>query len=723
MATSRIVELSQRIAVYTATVHDYLASHNLPEPSFALDAPLVSVIPQANADLVKARQEVINDTLELRQLMLGPKEHLISFSENDLVSQQAVARFNLAQAFPVESEITFGELSAAVGLGETHITKLDEAIHSYLRFKTDDLWHAAFHLCDAVAKWPGSEEPNQTGFAVANQTDKSMFYYLSDHPEKAKVFANAMRSFARRTGLEPKYIVENYTWGSLSNAAIAFPTLQFVVQDLDEAVVMDADARKPVQFANRVRFMVHDFLTPQPIRAAVYYFRSIFHNWPDKYCVKILRALIPVLEPGAKIVINHSVMPGPGDREIAEWEKLFRQADERFMFKGAWQPEEKKHELQLANTRPKSSLAATVEDADESLDEEYRSNDGNEANTTEKLCKRCKDLGLTIGHFIIERVPDVTPRYSSCYSVNQGNTNFSLKTGRSRQRFATLNELHLKRQCCDFCKLASRAMKRYSHPTITGDTICFLTWEIDGRAGPDDPGYVDGVFSKINNKTRRLKLSWEGNEGNGKVYLVLAVPKTTSDSGMDPFHVLWQETHSLGREFSDQTEKQALIRGWLDSCVNEHQKSCFNTHETDQEFLKLIDETYFGVIDVLDMQLKSLPKSKNADGTRSPERYVALSYVWGKDSKKSRYVTTAATVMTHIRRGGSAAAWSKLPMTIQDAILPMNRLGQRYLWIDSLCISQDNEIAWENNAKAMHLIYGHAYFTICPSIVKRAFGL
>lgn len=409
MATSRIIELSQRIAVNTAKLHDYLAANNLPEPSFALDAPLSSVIPQANTDLVKARQDVINDTLELRQLILGPREHLTSFSENDLVSQQAVARFNLAQAFPVESEITFGELSAAVGLGEKHVKKLvrhamtqkifceprpgviahsacsrliaeDEAIHSYLRFKTDDLWHAAFHLCDAVAKWPGSEEPNQTGFAVANQTDKSMFDYLSDHPEKSKAFANAMRSFARRPGLEPKYIVENYPWGSLPDGATvvdvggshgliaielarAFPKLQLVVQDLDEPVVKDADTRKPLEVADRVRFMVHDFLTPQPVRAAVYYFRSILHNWPDKYCVKILRALIPVLEPGAKIVINDSIMPGPGtlswdrearlrgsdlnmlelqnagDREIAEWKTLFREADERFMFKGAWQPE------------------------------------------------------------------------------------------------------------------------------------------------------------------------------------------------------------------------------------------------------------------------------------------------------------------------------------------------------------------------------------------------
>lgn len=80
MANSRIIELSQRIAVNTAKLHDYLAANNLPEPSFALDAPLSSVIPQANTDLVKARQDVINDTLELRQLILGPREHLTSFS-------------------------------------------------------------------------------------------------------------------------------------------------------------------------------------------------------------------------------------------------------------------------------------------------------------------------------------------------------------------------------------------------------------------------------------------------------------------------------------------------------------------------------------------------------------------------------------------------------------------------------------------------------------------
>lgn len=93
--------------------------------------------------------------------------------------------------------------------------------------------------------------------------------------------------------------------------ARAFPSLQLVVQDLDEHIIKDADSKKPADVADRVRFMVHDFLTPQPVRAAVYFFRMIFHNWPDKYCVKILQALIPALEPGARVVINDAVIAEP----------------------------------------------------------------------------------------------------------------------------------------------------------------------------------------------------------------------------------------------------------------------------------------------------------------------------------------------------------------------------------------------------------------------------
>lgn len=36
-------------------------------------------------------------------------------------------------------------------------------------------------------------------------------------------------------------------------------------------------------------------------------------------------------------------------------------------------------------------------------------------------------------------------------------------------------------------------------------------------------------------------------------------------------------------------------------------------------------------------------------------------------------------------------------------MLLVRAIGQRYLWVDSLCIVQDSTSSWELNAKAMHL--------------------
>lgn len=94
-----------------------------------------------------------------------------------------------------------------------------------------------------------------------------------------------------------------------------FPQLSFVVQDLEPVI---EDARTLAQGNNapsaaRVEFMVHDFLTEQPVRGvSAFIFRWILHNWSDEYCIKILRNLIPALEPGAKIIVNDTVLPPVG---------------------------------------------------------------------------------------------------------------------------------------------------------------------------------------------------------------------------------------------------------------------------------------------------------------------------------------------------------------------------------------------------------------------------
>lgn len=50
----------------------------------------------------------------------------------------------------------------------------------------------------------------------------------------------------------------------------------------------------------------------------MYYFCCIFHDWLDKFCLRLLRALIPNLETGARIVISDFIVPESG---TASWYK------------------------------------------------------------------------------------------------------------------------------------------------------------------------------------------------------------------------------------------------------------------------------------------------------------------------------------------------------------------------------------------------------------------
>ena len=62
-----------------------------------------------------------------------------------------------------------------------------------------------------------------------------------------------------------------------------------------------------------IQFQKYDFFTPQVVKDAdVYLYRWIFHNWQDEQSIQILRAAIPALKPGAKILINDGCLPVPG---------------------------------------------------------------------------------------------------------------------------------------------------------------------------------------------------------------------------------------------------------------------------------------------------------------------------------------------------------------------------------------------------------------------------
>lgn len=407
--TSHIAELSARIAANTAKVDEYYSTHSLPTPSFDAGAPPRSLIPATETDIEAARQAVILDTRELNQLMLGPREHIFSYHPNQLLSQLVIVRFGLARTVPIDGEATFADIAAASGLGETQVRKVirhaiahrifqeprpgvvihsaasrllaeDADLADWVRWCADDNWSAAYHACEAMARWPGSEEPTETGFAVANRTNLTMFDFLATQPERGARFAAGMRMYSKRPDLDVRYLVDAWSWsdlpagatvvdvgGSHGEAAIAlaraYPSLNLVVRDIDAQTIRDADARKPADVAERVRYMTHDFFTEQPIHGAdVYLYRACFHNWSNKYALRMLEALIPALKPGARVILNDVVVPGPkdmppsselrirtgdlnmmtlfnaGDREMTDWASFFGTASPGFHFEGGNKP-------------------------------------------------------------------------------------------------------------------------------------------------------------------------------------------------------------------------------------------------------------------------------------------------------------------------------------------------------------------------------------------------
>ncbi|PVH93058.1 heterokaryon incompatibility, partial [Periconia macrospinosa] len=52
--------------------------------------------------------------------------------------------------------------------------------------------------------------------------------------------------------------------------------------------------------------------------------------------------------------------------------------------------------------------------------------------------------------------------------------------------------------------------------------------------------------------------------------------------------------------------------------------------------------------------------------------------------------------------------WHSLPRTFQDAIGLARKLGILFLWIDSLCIVQDDKRDWEEQSADMANIYQNA---------------
>ncbi|KAI0098159.1 heterokaryon incompatibility protein-domain-containing protein [Nemania sp. FL0031] len=140
----------------------------------------------------------------------------------------------------------------------------------------------------------------------------------------------------------------------------------------------------------------------------------------------------------------------------------------------------------------------------------------------------------------------------------------------------------------------------------------------------------------------------------------------------------------------------SIIRQWLQHCQCNHGDRCLRpaswlvTSEIRRNFIDVNLECIVTPAEVVP--------------------FVALSYVWGK-------VETLQALLSNIeelkRPGSLSASGSQdVPRTIRDAMKLCALTCQRYLWVDRVCIVQDDYATKQQHLQAMAETYAKAEFTI-----------
>jgi len=117
---------------------------------------------------------------------------------------------------------------------------------------------------------------------------------------------------------------------------------------------------------------------------------------------------------------------------------------------------------------------------------------------------------------------------------------------------------------------------------------------------------------------------------------------------------------------------------------------------------------------VLDIQTYSTTNHVRLVATNGLRgHYATLSYCWGP-AEKHPLKTTKANIQAHL----SGINFKALSKTVQDAIVVTRGAGLSYLWVDSLCIVQDDTEDWRQQSALMGSIYVRARLTVAASASK-----
>ena len=147
-----------------------------------------------------------------------------------------------------------------------------------------------------------------------------------------------------------------------------------------------------------------------------------------------------------------------------------------------------------------------------------------------------------------------------------------------------------------------------------------------------------------------------------------------------------------------------LVKAWVERCRTHHGLECDRYRRDVSTDLELT---------VIEVETRRLIR------WHPENRFVALSYVWGK-SWGSRLECSTSTLTAPPTReetsllDATTERWlpSKIPRTIEDAISFVRAMGEQYLWVDLYCLDQMDQDRLQTQINAMDQIFSLAHLTL-----------
>ncbi|KAJ9497194.1 hypothetical protein LTR99_002013 [Exophiala xenobiotica] len=363
-------------------IKEYLASNNLPQPTFDQNGP--EFFPPVIPEIDGARLELRAAAKRLYDLAAGPDEVLTWHTyhcAHDLNAFRYVHRYNVPSAVPLNSSITYPELASKLSLDASQLKQMLRqlmAIHvfhepspglvahtassrllshwgvgSFNNFIAEDTFPVAAKVVEALEHYGhGRQEPNRAALNFTHNTDLVQYEWYETQPALRDRFSKIMTFMSKAPVMANEHVARGFDWKSLPadstvvdvagnvghcsvSIAEANSSLKIIVQDLPKIIAHASNPETsviPEPLRSRFTFMEHSFFNAQPVRgAAVYFLRMIMHDYSDEYALKILRPIVQSMSPHSKIVIMDQLMPPTVGVLPYDVERMMRTTDLQMM--------------------------------------------------------------------------------------------------------------------------------------------------------------------------------------------------------------------------------------------------------------------------------------------------------------------------------------------------------------------------------------------------------